>query len=168
MWIRLTVRADQTVITEIVITGIETVEVTTISINHLTVFSGPAAWLVNKIPNKTSLILRIFANQIPILFKTTFRITHRMSILALNQRFWTIRILCIFLTVFISVIHRTINIRFSVKACSFILYSPTGIFSLYPFVSSFKVRSVTSFVTQRPEDNAWMIETTLNIALITF
>ena len=86
----------------------------------------------------------------------------------LNQRFWTIRILCIFLTVFISVIHRTINIRFSVKACSFILYSTTGIFSLYPFVSSFKVWSVTSFVTQRPEDNAWMIETTLNIALITF
>ena len=168
MRIRNTVGADQPVIAEVDITCIETVEITSVCINHFTVLSGPSARLVNKVPNKSTLVFRILAHQIPIFFEAAFRVTHGMRILALNQRFLLAIVFAISNTALVIIIHRAEHIGLSVLPCLFILYRTAGVFSLYPVVCGFKVRSITGFITQRPENNAGMIERTLHIALVTF
>ena len=83
--IRHTIRTDQTIVAEVLVAGIKLVEVATIAINHLAVLL-PTDRLIHEVPDKSTLVLRIFADNVPILLETTFRITHRMSIFALDER----------------------------------------------------------------------------------
>ena len=107
--IRHSIRAYQTIGTEVIIGCIIRVEITTISIIHITFVIILTYTLIHKIPYKTSLELRIFTNHIPIMFETSHRITHRMSIFTLNQRFFRIS-LKIFFARAISGIHWAENI----------------------------------------------------------
>ena len=148
MRIRFTVRTNQSIITEIIVACIKTVKITSICINHLSVFTGPSTRLIHEVPDKSSLQLRILTKQIPILLKSSLRVTHSMSIFTLNQRLLILIICCIFFTPFITSIHRTINISLSRCTSLFILYHTARIFSLNPIVSSFKIRAISSFITQ--------------------
>ena len=59
------------------------------------------------------------------------------------------------------------NIRFASIAGTFILNRSSFVLSLDPVVGSFKVGTITSFVTQRPKYDTWMVVVALHIALIT-
>ena len=83
--VRHTVRADQTIVTEILVAGIKLIEVSTIRINHFAILF-PTDRLINKVPDKATLILRILTNDVPILFESALGVTHRMSIFALYER----------------------------------------------------------------------------------
>ena len=109
----------------------------------------------------------IFTHQIPIFFKTSLRVSHRMSIFALNQGLCHRIILTVFLTSVIAIIHRAIDVCLACFTGLFILYGTARVFSLYPIVGSFEISAIAGFVAQRPENDAGMIEATLHIALVT-
>ena len=100
--IRYAVRANQTVVAEIEVRSIETVKVTAVCINHLSVLSRPANRLIDKVPNESALILRIFADEVPIFLETAFRVTHGMGIFTLNERFLIFFILAIIFATFVT------------------------------------------------------------------
>ena len=55
MWVRYAVRADKTVVTEIVITGIVRIEITAVSVYLDTILTLPAYRLIDKVPDKSAL-----------------------------------------------------------------------------------------------------------------
>ena len=65
-----------------------------------------------------------------------------------------------------AVVHRTEDVGVAVFPCAFILHRTAWVLGLHPIVSIFKVLSVASFVAKAPEDNRWMVEVALHIALI--
>ena len=148
MRIRNTVGADQTIVTEVIVRSVKTVEISSVSIDHHAVFSFPAAGLVNEIPDKSTLQIRIFTDQIPIFFETTLRVTHCMGIFTLNQWFGSIGTLTIFFHAVIIIVHRTEDIGMFYLACLFILAGTARVFCFNPFIALFEVGAVTGFITQ--------------------
>ena len=72
MRIRFTVRTDKSVVTEVLVARIiHAVEGAGISINHLAVLACPADRLVYEVPDESTLIFRILANQVPVFFEST-------------------------------------------------------------------------------------------------
>ena len=168
MWIRHTVRADKSVITEIDVTGIEAVEIASVAVNHLSALSGPAHGLVHEVPDEPPLELGILANQVPVLFETTLRVTHGVRILALYERLLILVVLAVAFAPFVAGIHRAVDISFSACSRLFVLHGTAWVFRFHPVVGGFEVRTVSGLVAQRPEDNAGMVEAALHIALVTF
>ena len=164
--IRHAVWTYQTIVAEVLITGIEFVEVATISINHLSVLTCPTDRLIHKVPDETTLILRILADNLPILLEATLRITHGMSILALNQRFVLRCILAVSHCPIRTQVHWAIDIRQPLITSTLVLHRTARIFCLCPLIGLLKVLAIASLIAKRPEDNAWMIEVALYITLV--
>ncbi len=91
-----------------------------------------------------------------------------MGILALYQRLLHGIVFAIFNAIIVVVIHRAEDIRLSGLSGLLELYGTAGILVLDPVVSGLEVRTVSRLVTQRPEDDTRMVETTLNVTLVTF
>ena len=91
-----------------------------------------------------------------------------MGIFALDKRFGTLFVLRINFAVFVAIIHRAKDIGLAFQSGSFVLYGTARIFCFYPVVCCFEIRAVTSLISQRPEDNAGVIESTLNVAFVAF
>ena len=123
--------------------------------------------LVHEVPNESALVVRIFANQIPIFLESAFRISHRMGIFALDKRFARV-FLTIFLAAVVGQIHRAINIRVFIPVCLFVLYRARFVFILNPFVASLEVRAESCLVSERPEDDRRMVESALHVTLVAF
>ena len=168
MWIRHTVRADKSVITEIDVTGIEAVEIATVAVNHLSALSGPAHGLVYEVPDEAPLELGILANQVPVLFETTLRVTHGVRILALYERLLILVVLAVAFAPFVVGIHRAVDIGFSACSRPLVLHGTAWVFRFHPVVSGFEVRTVSGLVAQRPEDDAGVVEAALHIAPVAF
>ena len=91
-----------------------------------------------------------------------------MCVFALDERLLLAVVFAIFNTTFIIGIHRTVNIGLAVIIGLFVLYGTARVFGLDPVVGSFEIRTVSGFVTQRPEDDARVVETALYVALVAF
>ena len=105
------VRTNQAIVVEVLVRHRETTIITAIGIDLITSYLALVAQtLINKIPDKTTLILRILTDQIPILLESTHRITHGMGILLLKKRFVTIVLFQICSTTVVISIHRTENV----------------------------------------------------------
>ena len=143
--IRFAIRANQTIVHEIVVGSIIPVPIAAIGIERNAVFCFPTQRLIDEIPDKATLILRIFANQIPIFFESPLRVTHCMCIFALDKRFVYITF-AIFLASFIVQIHRAIDIGEFACPCLFVLYGTWFVFILDPSITSFEIRSHTGFI----------------------
>ena len=172
MWVRLAVRIDDTVVVEVVVGSRITSVVTTISIDHLAVLVIVAQSLVYEVPDKSTLIFRIFAHQIPVFLESTHRVTHSMRILTLDQRTWIV-VLGISFAAAVTVIHRAEDIGLTVVSGTLILYRSAWIISFDYIIRLFEVRTISGFVTQTPEDDARMILecfyvqfVTLNVCLL--
>ena len=113
----------------------------------------------------STLELRIFANQIPILLETTDGITHGMGILTLDE--WT-GIICldIFLTIPVVHIHRTEDICLASMTSLLILHRTHLIECLDPVVCFLEVRSIASLITKTPDNDRGMITEGDDISLI--
>ena len=81
----------------------------------------PMAGLVYEVPYKSTLIFRIFADDIPVFFESALRITHSMSVFALNQRFLNIAFGILDARI-VAVVHRTENVCKFAGPRLFILY----------------------------------------------
>ena len=163
--VRHTVRTDQTIVAEVLVAGIKLVEVATIAINHLAVLL-PTDRLIHEVPDKATLVLRILADDVPILLETTFRVTHRMGIFALDKRLGLGWVFTVFDGTLRRHVHRTMDIRLTLIASTLILNRTSCILSLDPVVGRFKVGTIASLVTHRPEDDGRMVVVALHIALV--
>ena len=106
MRIQTAVRSDDTVAVEVVVTARIAAVITTIGKDFLTGDRTLVAQtLVNEVPDVTTLVLRILADQIPILLETTLRVTHGVSILTLDIWLGTVA-LTIVLTFLVTDVHR--------------------------------------------------------------
>ena len=109
--------------------------------------------MVDKVPNEAALILRIFANEVPIFFETALRVAHCVSIFALNERESLGVVLAVVFARIIVVVHRAENVGMRVKFGALILSGAAWVLSLHPVVASLEVVAKTGFVAQRPEDD---------------
>ena len=148
MWVWYSVGTDESVVAKVDVRSVKTVEITAISINLNTVFAFPAGRLVNKVPDKSTLKIGVFTEQIPVFFEAAFRVAHGVSVFALNHRFLYIGAFAVFLYIFIADIHRAIYVGMVCIAATLILHGAAGVFSLYPVVGIHKVLTVTAFVAE--------------------
>ena len=91
-----------------------------------------------------------------------------MRILAHDKRTCTGVILTVLLTIPIRHIHDACNVRFAVLIIvgPLVLYGTRRILGLNPIVGQREIRSITSFIAQRPYNHTRMIDTALHIALV--
>ena len=166
MRIQTAVRSDDTVAVEVVVTARIAAVVASISKDFLTGDRTLVAQtLVNKVPDVTTLVLRILADQVPILLETTLRVTHGVSILTLDIWLGTIA-LAIALAFLVTDVHRTVDICLAVVSATFILCRAGLIARLHPVVSLLEVDAVSALITQTPYDDGRMIDERLHIALV--
>ena len=144
--VRYAVGADKAVVAEVHVTGIKTVEVASIGINHRTVLACPAYRLVYKVPDKSALIPGILAHQVPIFLETTFRITHGVCILTLNQRFVGRSVFAVTAAIVITQVHGAINIGFARPSGLLVLHGTAGVLGLHPVIGCLEVGAVTGLV----------------------
>ena len=166
MRIQATVWRNDTVTVEVVVAGRITSIVTTIGKDFL---AGDRALVANtlvyEVPDITTLILRILADQIPILLESTHRVTHGVGILTLDVWLGTIALAVAF-ALFVTYVHRTVDISLAVISATLILHRAGLVVSLDPIVSLFKVDAITTLVTQTPYDDGRMIDERFDITLV--
>ena len=160
------VGANQSVVAEVVVGGIEAVEVTAVGIYFHATFTFPSARLVDEVPDEATLQIRVFANDVPIFFKSALRVAHSVSIFALYERFGSVGASAVVFHAVVVAVHRAIYVGGTFFAGLFKLACTTRVFLFNPLVALFEVRSVARLVTERPEYDARVVEPALHIALI--
>ena len=166
MRIQTTVWSDDAVAVEVVIGGRIASVVPTIGENLLARnLALVAQALIDKVPDKATLIFRILANEVPILLETTHRVAHSVSILTLDERTGIIR-LGVLLAVGIIIVHRTEDIRLAPMTGLFILDGAYLVNTFHPVIDLFEVRTIACLIAHAPDDDARMIAEGEHIALI--
>ena len=186
--IQLAVGADDTVIVEVVVGIVVVVVVAAVGIvdfvqfgirqiRHLVQFverSGEilridvaVKGLIDEVPNVTTLILRIFADEFPIFLQSTARVTHRVVVFALNQRLCQAVVFAVSLTLGRRAIHRAVDVGVPTRfSCLFPLARTRLVSLFHPFVGCLEVRSVHRLVAERPHDDRRMVEMRRHVVLI--
>ena len=168
MRIQTAVWSNDTITVEVIVTCRIAAVISTISKDFLT---GDRTLVTNaliyEVPDIATLILRILTDEVPIFLETTFRITHSMSIFALDVWFNTIT-LAIFLTLLVVDIHRTVNISLAVITATLILNRTGLVERFHPVIGFFEVDAVTTLITQTPYDDRRVIDKTFHITFIAF
>ena len=157
MGIQSAVGGDDTVAVEVMVAGRIAAVVATIGKDFLTrgrILVAQA--LVYEVPDITTLIFGVFADEIPVLLEATHRVTHGVGILALDQRTGVVA-LGVFLTVVVVGIHRTVDIGLSILTGLLKLTGAGLVVRLHPVVGFLEVRTVASLISQRPHDDARMV-----------
>ena len=123
MRVRHPVRADKTVVMEVVVRCVIAVEVPAVAVDLHSVGILPVKGLVHEIPDEPALVGRVLADEVPVFPEAAQRITHRMGVLALDK--WLARIaFAVFYRFVIAVVHRAEDVRIVVCPCLFVLYRP--------------------------------------------
>ena len=166
MRVQATIRSNDTIAVEVVVgSGIASV-VATIGKDFLTRNRRLVAQtLVDEIPDETTLVFWILADDAPILLETTHGVAHSMRILALDERTGIV-CLGIFLAVFIAHIHRTEDVGLAPMASLFVLNGTNLVDALNPIVAALEVRSIACLIAQAPNDDAGMIAQGEHIGLV--
>ena len=166
MGIQTAVRSNDTVAVEVIVgSGIASV-VATIGKNLLACnLALIAQSLIDKVPDKATLVFRILANEVPILLEATHRVAHSVGILTLDKR-TRILALGIFLAITIIVVHRTEDIGLPPVTRLLILNGARGIYRFNPVVDSLKIWSVACLVAHAPYDDTGVVAQGEHISLI--
>ena len=160
------VGAYQAVAAEVIIAGVEFVEIAAVGIHHLAVLARPADALVHEVPDEAALILRVFPREFHVFLESSYRITHRVGVLALDEGFLLGVVLAVGGALLVPVVHGAENVRLSFFPGTLVLHGAACVLRLYPLVRGIEVGAVPRLVTQRPEDDARMIEVALHVALV--
>ena len=166
MRIQTAVWGYDTIAVEVVVAGRITTIVATIGEDFLACDRTLVTkTLVHEVPDISTLILWIFANQVPILLESTLRVTHRMGILTLDVRFGAIT-LTILLALLIVDVHRTVDVGLAVITTTLILHRTSLVVSLHPVVCLLEVDAIARLIAQTPHDDGRMVHKGLHIALV--
>ena len=146
MGIQTAVRSDDTITVEVVVGSRIAAIVATISKDLLASdLALITQTLIDKVPDIATLIFRILTDDVPVLLETTHRVTHRMGVLALDQRTGIVA-LGVFLAVLIAIVHRTEDIGLALTASLLILHRARGVVGLHPVVAFLEVRTIAGLV----------------------
>ena len=169
MRVRHTVGAEQAVVHVVVVFRLIIIEIPVVTVYHFPVAACPSGRLVHPVPNETALELGIFPDQVPIDVEVAQSVAHGMGIFAHDEGFLFALVLAIFDATGISGIHRAVDIGGGTGVISlFKVDEATGVFLFDPIVTGLEVRTVAALVTQRPQDDARMVEIALHVALVAF
>ena len=180
------IRIYQTIHTEVAVVG-ELTKVAAVEELRLTGLGGTGVYtMVTPFPNKAAYEAVILHNQIPIFFGLSGAITHGMNIFAQNIGFNNSVLIkagtCalifagkITLDLFSGVIHATKHIQhadiiFMIAGTigrTLVVQQTGRIILLHPATGFFKVGTVTSFITQRPDHYRCAVLVANNIAFLT-
>ena len=165
MWVVIAIGTDDAVVEEIIVRNIVRIVIAAIGIDLHPIVVEFAQSLIHKIPDKTTLVFGILANQIPILLESTHGVPHGMGILALNQRLLGITLAVVFRT-FVIAVHRAINIGKPILTGLFVLNRTALILFFDPGVAVLEIGAVTGLIAQRPSNDGGMVVPSLHIALV--
>ena len=143
----------QSVAVEVVVARVVVVEVATIIIGPLISLAFHAQTLVNEVPDESALILRIFADELPIFLESTARIAHSVRIFALYEGLLLRFVLRIFLTLSVRPIHRAHDVGILASVGGLPLDGTLTVLLFNPPIGGGKVRSVCRLVAERPVDD---------------
>ena len=148
MGIEATIGGDDAIAVEVIVAGGIASVVATIGEDLLT-RDGTliAEALIDEVPDVAALILGVLADDIPVLLEATHRVTHRMGVLALDERTGIVA-LGILHAVFITQVHRAEDIGLAVLTSLFKLAGTRLVVGLHPVVGPFKVRTIASLVAE--------------------
>ena len=148
MGIQSAVGGDDTVAVEVMVAGRIAAVVATIGKDFLTrgrILVAQA--LVYEVPDITTLVLGVLADDVPVLLETTHGVTHGVGILALDERTGIIG-LGILLAVLITHVHGTEDVGLAIMTGLLELAGTGLIVSLHPVVSLLEVRTITGLVAE--------------------
>ena len=161
------VRADETVVAEILVAGVEAVEVASIGVDHPSVLARPAYGLVHEVPDEASLVFRILADQVPILLEAALGIAHGMGVLALDERPGLGRILAVAHHVAVFHVHRAIDIGLAVLGQGpLILDGTRRIQGLDHIIGIVEIGARTAFIAKGPENHRRVVAVSLDVAAV--
>ena len=123
--------------------------------------------LVDKIPVEAALVFRVSADEIPVFFQVAARVSHCVIVLTLDEGTGMTVVLCIFLTGFRRIVHRTEDVRsISLQLRPFVLDGAALVLRLDPVVGFIEVLAVPCLVAETPDDNTGMVEFRAYIVLV--
>ena len=186
--VQLAVRTDDAVAVEVVVRGVVAVVVATVGIVDLVQFGirqvadavqlgqrgvehlgirAAVQGLVDEVPDVATLILRILAHQFPVLLQSARGVTHRVVVLALDERLLEVVVLAVGLARPRCVVHRAEDVGVAAFAVSLLpLAGSALVLGLHPVVGSLEVRTVHGLVTQRPNDDGGVVEVRAYVVLV--
>ena len=123
--------------------------------------------LVDEVPDVATLILRILAHQFPVLLQSARGVTHRVVVLALDERLLEVVVLAVGLARPRRVVHRAEDVGVAAFAVSLLPLAGTAlVLGLHPVVGGFEVRTVHGLVAQRPYDDGGVVEVRAHVVLV--
>ena len=105
--------------------------------------------LVHPVPDKSALKLVVLVYQVPVVLQVARTVTHRVGILAKNQRS-RIPLVDMAAQSPYPRIHRTVDIRDSLVSASLILHRTGGITAFCPVIDGLEIRTIAGLVAERP------------------
>ncbi len=166
--VRQTVGAYQTVVTEIIVGSVIGIVIAAVGVYHPAVFAGSSQTLINKVPDKSTLVNGIFAGNVHIFLETAAGVAHGMRVFTLYNRTVTAGICRIALDPVMRTVHRTIYIGPRIQTGTLILHRTRRILGLYPFVDFCEILAVARFISHRPHNHRRMVEIALDITHVAF
>ena len=113
--------------------------------------------LVYPIPDTSALCHRIILKNIPILLHTPTTIAHGMQVFTKNKGTINARCSQISFDFIYTAVHTAINIGIIILFRPFVLYRTILFDGLQPVVCPLKVYPIARFISQRPDNNGWVI-----------
>ncbi len=167
MWMERTVGGNQSIGTEIgVVDNAHKSHITTVCPVLMSFVICLGKHLIHPVPDKATLQLVVFINQVPIILEVTLTITHGMGILTENQR-TSITLIDMTTQRPNTSIHRTIYIRLGIIATTLILYRTCLVHRLSHIIEFLEVWSISTFVSHRPDYNRGIVAVSLDHAIHT-
>ena len=129
-----------------------TAEVATVSKDVIAISIFHAQTLVNEVPDKASLVIRIVTDEFPIVGETTHRVTHSMSILTLNQGAVVVAFTITMHPTEMG-IHGTVNICGALGSRTFVLHGALRVIGFNPVVNLIEIHTMTCLITHTPRND---------------
>ena len=167
MRMKRTIRGNDTIAVQAVVCSRIAAKVATIGHNLFACHTALGSHaLINEVPDESTLVLGVFADQFPVFGKAPHAIAHSVGILTLDERTWVVALSVAFAVVVV-IVHWAEDVGFAILMCLLILYRTGGVDGLDGIVGIFEVFAITSFVTKAPENDAGVVLLNLYVVLVT-
>ena len=122
--------------------------------------------LVDEVPVVATLVVGIFAYQVPVFLQSASGVAHGVVVLALYERLGVGRILTVFGTFVGLHIHRAEDVGVVTFSCAFPVDGARRVEVLYPFVGCREVGTIGRLVAERPHNHRRMVVERAHVVLV--
>ena len=151
MRIEFAVGADEAIVVEVlVIIAVPVVVVAGIGKDFHTVGIFLAESLVYEVPDETTLVLGVLADDVPVLLEVALAVAHSVGILTLEERLLGLFVgaLTVLLTLLQAEVHGAVEVGVGVPAAALPMYGTAGVELLDPFIGILEVHTLCRLVAE--------------------